>query len=226
MKFKQRSYQKELIDGNPSFADLKVNLDELHTINKFLGGYSISLNALEKVKLKQDIHLLDIGSGGGHLVKYLYLRMSNARSNNSFQGLDIKPDCIQYAEELCKDENISFHLADYKKSIDIENINVIHACLFFHHLPEDEIISFIKSCINSNKTLIINDLERNPLAYYSIKLLSKLFSNSHLVKHDAPLSVLRGFKRKEWQAILTQAAAKDYSIKNKWAFRHQIIIYG
>jgi hypothetical protein len=45
------------------------------------------------------------------------------------------------------------------------------------------------------------------------------------VKHDAPLSVLRGFKKYEWKAMLAQAEIKQYSLKNKWAFRHQLIIY-
>jgi hypothetical protein len=46
-----------------------------------------------------------------------------------------------------------------------------------------------------------------------------------LVKNDAPLSVLRGFKKKEWLEIIQQSGAKNYTLKNKWAFRHQVIIY-
>jgi hypothetical protein len=73
--------------------------------------------------------------------------------------------------------------------------------------------------------LIVNDLERNPIAYYAIKWLTALFSKSYLVKNDAPLSVARGFKKREWLAMIQEAGATRYSVKNKWAFRHEIIVY-
>jgi hypothetical protein len=57
-------------------------------------------------------------------------------------------------------------------------------------------------------------------------LLTRLFSKSYLVKNDAPLSVLRGFTKKEWLKYLKKAGATHYAVKWKWAFRHQIIVYG
>ena len=72
---------------------------------------------------------------------------------------------------------------------------------------------------NSNIGFFINDLHRNTLAYYSIRILTRWFSKSYLVKNDAPLSVLRGFKKNEWEAIMQQAGIQHYSIEWKWAFR-------
>jgi hypothetical protein len=76
---------------------------------------------------------------------------------------------------------------------------------------------------NCVKGFFINDLERNWIAYYSIKLLTAIFSRSHLVKNDAPLSVARGFKKKEWHSIFQQANFTSYSIQWKWAFRYLIL---
>jgi hypothetical protein len=106
-----------------------------------------------------------------------------------------------------------------------EKVDIVHASLFCHHFIEAEIIEFINICKANGAIFIINDLERNSIAYYAIKLLTQLFSKSPLVKHDAPLSVKRGFKKKEWHAMLEQAQVKHYVVKNKWAFRHQLIIY-
>jgi nicotinamide phosphoribosyltransferase len=92
-------------------------------------------------------------------------------------------------------------------------------------LTNEEIVELIKFAQKNKSTLIINDLERNAFAHYSIKLLTKLFSKSYLVKNDAPLSVLRGFKKTEWKDIIQQSGAKNFSVKYKWAFRHQVIIY-
>ncbi|OYW74945.1 MAG: hypothetical protein B7Z27_08945, partial [Sphingobacteriia bacterium 32-37-4] len=65
----------------------------------------------------------------------------------------------------------------------------------------------------------INDLQRHYLAYHSIKLLTIAFSNSYLVKNDAPLSVLRGFSKEELESMFAEAGITRYDIQWKWAFR-------
>ena len=74
----------------------------------------------------------------------------------------------------------------------------------------------------SSTGFFINDLQRHPFAYYSIKWITKLFSRSYLVKNDAPLSVARGFTKKEWKKIFNSAGINNFSIKWKWAFRYLI----
>jgi hypothetical protein len=44
-----------------------------------------------------------------------------------------------------------------------------------------------------------------------------------MVKHDAPLSVLRAFTKRELVEILEKAGLIDYRIKWRWAFRWQVI---
>ena len=75
----------------------------------------------------------------------------------------------------------------------------------------------------SKKGFFINDLHRHPLAYYSIKWLTKAFSKSYMVKNDAPLSVKRGLLKKEWEAIFYKAGIKNFQIKWQWAFRWLIV---
>lgn len=77
---------------------------------------------------------------------------------------------------------------------------------------------------NSRLGFFINDLQRHPLAYYSIKLLTGLFSRSYLVKHDGPLSVKRALVRKEWEQVLAMAGITNYTIRWQWAFRYLIIV--
>ena len=55
-------------------------------------------------------------------------------------------------------------------------------------------------------------------------ILTRLFSRSYLVKHDAPLSVLRGFKKKELEELLNKAGILNYTIHWKWAFRWLVIV--
>lgn len=223
--FKNRSHSKELLDGEVAQKELFTNLKELHSINKLLGGYSISINALKKVVLEGKT-LVDIGSGGGDMLHEIYTYAIKNGISCDLYGVDLKEDCTLYAQSHLPNE-LTFITEDYRNiSSHLESFNIIHACLFTHHLSDDEIVELIQFSLKNNCLLIVNDLERNPLAYYLITILTKLFSKSKLVKNDAPLSVLRGFKKKEWVCFLKQAGANNYSVKWKWAFRHQIIVYG
>jgi 2-polyprenyl-3-methyl-5-hydroxy-6-metoxy-1,4-benzoquinol methylase len=226
---KYRSTKKELLDeDNIPSADLFQNLKELNTINTLLGGYHITFSALKKIlQSKNTYSLVDIGCGGGDTLKQINKwAKQNNQAINLF-GVDIKPVCIEYASKNIENENITFICDDYKNVFNhLKQVDVIHACLFCHHLTESELIELLQFTEKNKTTLIINDLERNIVAYYAIKILTKLFSKSYLVKNDAPLSVARGFKKQEWIDILVKAGVKNYSVKNKWAFRHEVIVYG
>ena len=227
--FKSRSTEKELLDQeNIPELDLFQNLRELDFINHWLGGYDISFSALKSI-IRQGQHysFADIGCGGGDTLK----RIKKWRTKNGYSidlhGVDLKSVCIKYAENDKEKTGINFICDDYRNMFrHIEKIDIIHACLFCHHLSETELLTLISFAMEHKSVLIINDLERNPVAYYSIKWLTYLFSKSYLVKNDAPLSVLRGFKKKEWISILKKSQAIHYSVKNKWAFRHLIIVDG
>ena len=227
--FDQRSKKKELLDqAEIPATDLYQNLKELDFINHWLGGYNISFSALEKVILPDKKYVLaDIGCGGGDTLKRISKWGQKNKCDLELYGIDLKPVCIEYALANSDNTHIKFICDDYRNVFHhVQKIDIVHACLFCHHLTEQELVSLVQFALKNQTILIINDLERNPLAYYSIKILTKLFSKSYLVKNDAPLSVLRGFRKKEWLKILEKAGAKKYSVLNKWAFRHEVIIYG
>jgi len=226
--FKNRSTQKELLDAEliPD-ADLFQNLKELHVINSLLGGYQISLNALKKVDFKiKPITLVDIGSGGGDTLKTIFHWSKKNNKEVKLYGIDLKSTCVDYSNQNEPNESLNFICDDYRNiHLHVKEVDIIHASLFCHHLTTNQIVELIQFAVKHKSILIINDLERNRFAYYSIKFLTKLFSKSYLVKNDAPLSVLRGFKKIEWLEMIEKAGAIKYTVKNKWAFRHEVIIY-
>lgn len=231
--FKSRSNQKELLDQEEIPAeDLYRNLRELDFINQWLGGYAVSFAALKKViqpgsRPGKSYKLVDIGCGGGDTLKRISRWAKRAGLQLDLYGIDIKPVCIDYARANVKDDQVLFICDDYRNFFrHVPQADIIHACLFCHHLSENDLIELIRFALKNRSILVVNDLERNPLAYYSIKWLTRLFSRSYLVKNDAPLSVLRGFTKKEWESIMEKSGAARYSVYNRWAFRHEVIVYG
>lgn len=226
MSFKQRSYQKELLDRTDiPFADIKRNMQELDYINRKLGGHSITLDGIaslleNQIVLNSRLTIVEIGCGGGDNLRAIKQWAEHMYLDVELVGIDINPECIAYAREQKRNSGIEFIGSDYKEVNFKNKPDVIFSSLFCHHFAEEELIPMMK-WMNQNSELgfFINDLHRHPLAYHSIKILTKLFSKSYLVKNDAPLSVKRGFKRKEWNFIFSQAGIANFNCQWRWAFR-------
>ncbi len=228
-KFTQRSYQAELLDApNIPKELLFQNLRELDFINKTLGGHSITIAGIKQLVIDKSktYQIVDIGCGGGDAMKYI---ANWARTNNykvKLIGVDMNADAIEYMNTNCKDYlEISGVVSDYRDFLKANpTIDIVHCSLFCHHLKDEELIelfSFMKQYAKVG--FVINDLERNRIAYNSIKVLTRLFNGSSLVKNDAPLSVLRGFKKEELENLFGNAGVENVSIKWKWAFRYLVV---
>lgn len=241
MNFKTRSYKKELMDDlNLASDELKKNLDELEFINTTLGGYKVLTSALDtlyrenKISKNQEnqntktVTLADIGSGGGDTLRQISNWFEKKNIKAKLTGIDANDFMINYAQNKSKE----FPQISYEKlnvfDIDSKNENKYDwatMSLFCHHFTDEELILIFKNIQKlTSKGFIINDLHRNPIAYYSIYFLTRLFKGSYLVQHDAPLSVLRAFKKQDLINLLEKAEIKKYRIKWQWAFRFQVIV--
>lgn len=231
--FSQRSYQSELLDqtGIP-FEDIRKNMQELEIINKYLGGHRITLTGCKAIislllknnRSAKSLLICEIGCGGGDNLKAIHHWCQKKKIQVQYIGVDNNKECIQYARENCKELAAEWITSDYLLVEFSAKPDIIFSSLFCHHFREEALITQLQWMNrNASAGFFINDLHRHPLAYYSIKLLTYFFSKSYLVKNDAPLSVLRGFSRKEWKHFFVQANLLNGIIEWKWAFRWLII---
>ncbi|MDB5203900.1 MAG: methyltransferase protein [Ferruginibacter sp.] len=225
-----RSPEKELLDAdNIPFEDIRQNMQELNTVNRLLGGHAISCAGVEHFiknsPATSTLHICEIGCGGGDNLQALYERFHQKNIKPIFTGIDIKAACVDYAREQYPALAASWLVNDYANvSFDNGRPDIIFSSLFCHHFSDEQLIFMLRWMRdNSRLGFFINDLQRHPLAYYSIKWITKIFSRSYLVKNDAPLSVARAFTKKEWMRLLQQAGIKNYTIQWKWAFRYLVI---
>ena len=218
-----RSFKKELLDGNDiPFADIRQNMKELDFINTWLGGHAITVQGFRQlIQKKQSIRVCEIGCGGGDNLNAIYNWCKKNNLTVRLTGIDHNKDCIRIAASQLPPEHTQLIVSDYSTvSFGNEKPDIIFSSLFCHHFTNEELLYMLNWMhVNSDTGFFINDLHRHFLAYYSIKILTGLFSKSYLVKNDAPLSVQRGFIKKEWTDLLRQSAVNDYRIEWKWAFR-------
>ncbi len=224
-----RANTKELLDDEQvPFAAIQQNMKELNIINTYLGGHSITIKGVQKIlqtyTAGQPVTICEIGCGGGDNLMAIAKWCLKNKIEARFVGIDIKPACISFAKKQCGKLHAEWIVADYAQADLTQNKpDIIFSSLFCHHFNEDELVPMLRWMQqNAAKGFFINDLQRHPLAYHSIKLLTKLFSKSYLVKNDAPLSVARAFTKREWKQLLECAGIRHYSLQWKWAFRYLI----
>ncbi len=232
-----RSTSHEILDTpNIPLPDLIQNLQEFEKINKFLGSKRALLKALNSLKphllhskiQNHVIRIADLGCGAGDLSIAIAKWCASNKINYIVSAVDINPSIIEYAQKnfLKHPElKVSCEVADIlspdflSKSFDIVCLN--NVC---HHFDTPTLIELFATLSRQTKlAFIINDLHRNIIPYYAIKLITKIFRMSYLAQHDGPASVLRGFKKDELVKILQAAGIRKYHILWIFPFRWEII---
>ncbi|SIO08495.1 methyltransferase domain-containing protein [Algoriphagus halophilus] len=230
-KFSQRSYEKELMDNlDCGGEELNHTLNELKTINKWLGGNYVTTSGIAKlVKLKpqETYEVADIGCGGGDMIKVMADWSRSQKNRFKFIGIDANRNIIDLAlVRLSNESEITFEVQNvFEPGFSDCKVDITTCTLFTHHFTDQELIDLLKSLREKSRVgIVINDLHRHWFAYYSIKVLTRLFSKSKMVQNDAPLSVLRSFSKRDWERILNSAQLKNFEISWHWAFRWQVLV--
>jgi 2-polyprenyl-3-methyl-5-hydroxy-6-metoxy-1,4-benzoquinol methylase len=230
--FAKRSEGIEIMDDlNCTGHILDQTLRELEIINKWLGGNKITISALANLlqgySAAAEVTIVDLGCGGGDMLRIIdgWGKRKNLRLK--LIGIDANPYIVDFAKRNLKDyPHIQFQTLNiFSEDFQNQKYDIVVGTLFYHHFSNDQLVQFFCGLKHQIRIgFILNDIHRHWLAYYSIKLLTRTFSKSAMVKYDAPLSVLRAFKKEEVIQILETAGFKEIFIRWKWAFRWQVIV--
>lgn len=209
---------------------ISQTLRELETINTLLGGNYVTLNGLDNLLNgagdSRTFTVADLGCGGGDIMRLIANWAFRKDYSVELIGFDANPNIIEYAKAHTSESNIQYECSNiFSEEFREQKFDIVVSTLFFHHFSSEQLAIFFEQLKKQVRVgIVINDLHRHWFAYYSIQWLTKLFSKSPMVVHDAPLSVARAFRKKELIEILEKAGFTSYTIRWMWAFRWQVII--
>ena len=178
---KYRSDAPEIMDDfNMEGEILRDALDKIASINRLLGGNKVTLDGLKSlIKNKpkeQIIRITDIGCGSGDMLRALADYAKKHQLKLLLKGIDANGFTIDYARKLSTDyENISYECKDIFND-ENEECDIMLCTLTLHHFKDEEILNFLKNYMQLAKVgVVINDLNRNKMAYYLFKALCFAF---------------------------------------------------
>lgn len=230
---KQRSTDLEIMDDLDCHGEVvDQTLRELETINRLLGGDYVTIRGIARL-LKgtpkdKVVTIADCGCGGGDLaVKIVQWGKKNGYSIR-VEGIDANPHIIEFAKKnTASTPEVSYQVLDvFSDDFRKREYDIVVATLFVHHFSSDQLVGLFHSMSRqARRGVVINDIHRHPFAYHSIRLLTRYFSRSAMVKFDAPLSVRRAFIRGDLEDIMSKAKINKYTLRWLWAFRWQLIFW-
>ncbi len=226
MDFRLRSTELELMDDPSMDADKyrEAYLD-INRCNRLLGGYGITLKAIEKLikdNPKKSYTILDMGCGDGQMLRKVSKLLDRKGIPAKLIGIDLRDDVLGIAREKStnfpKIQFLKQNILALDKQYDCD---ILLCTLTMHHFTDAEIHQFTKKFIEiATIGVIINDLERNKIAYQLFKLFSFFFIKTPIAKYDGLVSISKGFVKKELQAYANSLKTAQHTIAWKWAFRY------
>jgi 2-polyprenyl-3-methyl-5-hydroxy-6-metoxy-1,4-benzoquinol methylase len=230
--FSKRAYDEELMDDLDCSGEVvHQTLKELETINTLLGGNHVTINGIQKLLNHSTVtrfSLADVGCGGGDILRLIQRWTLKKKLQAKLLGIDANPNIVKEARMSTPDSyEIGFEALNiFSDEFKSRSFDIVTGTLFFHHFTNEQLTAFFRQLKTQTRIgFVINDIHRHWFAYHSIKWLTSVFSKSPMVQNDAPLSVLRAFKKNELILIMNNAGVKSYTIRWMWAFRWQVIAY-
>ena len=205
------------VDCDPQLAYTSYRFMRL--VNRFAGGTQAVKNFLAREISKRDrnqsIRVLDIGSGTCD-VPLAVTKWAQRRSQKiEFTCIEINETALKKAAENVRKSGFD--------SIELKNENILEfdsqqhfdyaiGSMFFHHFKDDQILEIIEKLRSYVlRGVLINDLRRSFVSYMSCLLLVCPLSKG--VRHDALLSVRKGFKPDELRRLLSRIDDADVTVK-------------
>ena len=186
-----RSLEPELMD-NPDLTGpvLEKFHHDLERIHSLLHTFE-TLERVLRADPKPVRRILDIGCGGGALLKFLYRRMGV-----EVIGVDRKPPKAATVPIIAADA-LTTRLPD---------ADVAVSSLTAHHFTPEENIALIRNVGRSCRRFVIHDLIRHPLplALFSIFICPLI---GHVAAADGRQSIRRAFTPEEFAALARIALA-------------------
>ena len=135
--FSKRSEETELMDDlQLSNEALRQNLDELETINTWLGGYNVVLKTLAFLQPKLEklprVTVADLGCGGGDTLRQMAKWFLKQNLKASLTGIDANKFMLDYAAPKAQDfPEINFQQHDiFSEAFQLQRYDILVCSLF------------------------------------------------------------------------------------------------
>lgn len=202
-------------------ARLNRTYAQFTLVNTFLSGWAgLYRNDLVPLLKTGPLRVLDVGCGGGDLVRRLARWTARDGLTASFVGIDTDPRAIEFAQRQPTSDNILFSCTDsHALVLAKERFDVVISNHVLHHLSDTERHVLCQDSAQLATQLALhNDIHRDDLAYALFPLAGIVCRHSFIVEDG-----LRSIRRAFTQAELSKNCLSGWEVTRSAPFRLQLL---
>jgi SAM-dependent methyltransferase len=228
----ERAAALELMDDLTIGGDeLAEALRQLRVINTMLGSAWLTLEGVLRLwraaGRPTQLTILDVGSGSGDINRLLLAWADRQGVHMRITLVDIHPETCAAAGAYYRDEPRIQVVCSDLMQLAIRAADIVTTALFTHHFTSEQLPAVYRALARAARIgVVVNDLHRHPIAWAGIWLATRLLSRNRMIRHDAPLSVRRGFRRADLESLRERPDLSGLAYRWRPFFRYLIMLPG
>jgi ubiquinone/menaquinone biosynthesis C-methylase UbiE len=208
---------RELMDGPLPEADLAASLDDLDRLNRWFGGYALTLARIRRaavaVPRARAMIVVDVGGGRGDFAHRLLRWARRARRRVRVVVVDRDAAGVARARGPAWPDVVSVIADATALPLREGAADVVTFSLTLHHLEPDEAVAALgEMAAAARHGVIVNDLRRGHLSLALVWLATRLLRMHPVSRHDGPLSVRRSYSAAEIRTLAEKAGLQRIAI--------------
>jgi 2-polyprenyl-3-methyl-5-hydroxy-6-metoxy-1,4-benzoquinol methylase len=220
---RQRSSASELMETDcVDFADYRRCLHDLTRVNRITLTHRPTLAWLRRAAADlASFSLLDVGCGEGDFLRLALRWARRAGKSVRLGGIDRHPWSIRAAQAATPaNDPVTYVAADVFAWQPPEAFDFIVSSQFLHHLTDEQAAAFLAwQDRTAARGWLVADIERHWFAYWGFPLLARLARWHRLVRIDGQISIARGWRPAELQALAVRAGIPGAVVRRHPPFR-------
>lgn len=193
---------------------------QFSTVNRLISGwqrvYKKSIRPVFRDPSKK-YSILDLGCGGGDILKLLDRLIKKDGIHVCFTGIDPDARAFQFLSNQEWPKNISFLKTTASEMVEQNHtFDIVISNHLVHHLINSELTDMCRHAEKlATRKVIFNDIERSDIGYASFKLAASLIFHNSFIVPDGLTSIKRSFRKEELQNALPD----DWIVNRQFPFR-------